>query len=51
VGGWWYGIGLEKGMVGASWWAVATTAGLGCAMAMMTYEGSGHEIYLEGDEI
>ncbi|KAI4861802.1 MFS general substrate transporter [Hypoxylon rubiginosum] len=50
VGGWWYGTSLEKGMVGASWWAVAFVSALGCAAAMLIYEGSGHEIFLEGEE-
>ncbi|KAI1760226.1 MFS general substrate transporter [Hypoxylon sp. FL1150] len=50
VGGWWYGQSLEKGMVGASWWAIAFVAALGCAAAMLIYEGSGHEILLEGEE-
>ncbi|OTA62875.1 MFS general substrate transporter [Hypoxylon sp. EC38] len=50
VGGWWYGAGLEMGMVGASWWAVALVSALGCISAMFIYEGSGHEIFLEGEE-
>ncbi|KAI1804012.1 MFS general substrate transporter [Daldinia bambusicola] len=50
VGGWWYGSGLEMGVVGWSWWAVAFVSALGCASAMFIYEGSGHEILLEGEE-
>ncbi|GAP86660.1 putative MFS transporter [Rosellinia necatrix] len=50
VGGWWYGAGLEAGVVGASWWAVAGLAALGCASSFFIYEGSGHEIILEGEE-
>ncbi|XXH02859.1 hypothetical protein Hte_009247 [Hypoxylon texense] len=50
VGGWWYGTSLEKGVVGASWWAIALVSALGCAAAMLIYEGSGHEIFLEGEE-
>ncbi|KAI1483455.1 MFS general substrate transporter [Daldinia eschscholtzii] len=50
VGGWWYGAGLEMGMVGWSWWAVAFVSALGCASAMFVYEGSGHEILLEGEK-
>lgn len=49
VGGWWYGAGLEAGMVGASWWAVALVAAMGCMSAMLVYEGSGHEILLDGE--
>ncbi|KAI0384980.1 MFS general substrate transporter [Hypomontagnella monticulosa] len=50
VGGWWYGAGLEAGMVGISWWAVALVSVLGCVSAMFIYEGSGHEVFLEGEE-
>ncbi|KAI0538429.1 major facilitator superfamily domain-containing protein [Xylaria digitata] len=50
VGGWWYGASLEAGIVGASWWGVAGVAALGCASAFFIYEGSGHEIILEGEE-
>ncbi|KAI8631635.1 major facilitator superfamily domain-containing protein [Xylariaceae sp. FL1651] len=50
VGGWWYGASLESGVVGASWWAIAGVAALGCASSFFIYEGSGHEIILEGEE-
>ncbi|KAJ9144615.1 MFS general substrate transporter [Pleurostoma richardsiae] len=50
VGGWWYGMGLDAGIVEAGWWGVAGMSALGCVSAMWTYEGSGHEIYLEGEE-
>ncbi|KAI0403600.1 major facilitator superfamily domain-containing protein [Xylaria palmicola] len=50
VGGWWYGASLEAGVVGAGWWGVAGVAGLGCASSFFIYEGSGHEIILEGEE-
>ncbi|KAI1296420.1 major facilitator superfamily domain-containing protein [Xylaria venustula] len=50
VGGWWYGASLEVGVVGASWWGVAGVAALGCASSFFIYEGSGHEIILEGEE-
>ncbi|KAH8657968.1 MFS transporter [Xylariales sp. PMI_506] len=44
VGGWWYGAGLNMGMVGFSWWAVTGMSALGCGSAMLMYEGTGHEI-------
>ncbi|KAM0817854.1 putative Major facilitator superfamily (MFS) profile domain-containing protein [Seiridium cardinale] len=47
VGGWWYGAGLDIGMVGASWWAVTGMSALGCVSAMFIYEGNGHEIDLD----
>ncbi|RYP26667.1 hypothetical protein DL767_007950 [Monosporascus sp. MG133] len=50
VGGWWYGSGLEIGMVGASWWGIAGMSALGCAAATCIYEGSGHEIFLDEEE-
>ncbi|ORY62134.1 major facilitator superfamily domain-containing protein [Pseudomassariella vexata] len=50
VGGCWYGIGLNAEMVGFSWWAVGGMSALGWAAAMIIYEGSGHEIYLDGEE-
>lgn len=49
VAGWWYGLGLERGMVGAAWWGTAIAAALGCGTAFAVYEGSGHEIFLEGE--
>ncbi|KAI1818634.1 major facilitator superfamily domain-containing protein [Poronia punctata] len=50
VAGWWYGASLEAGVVGASWWGVACVAALGCLASFFIYEGSGHEIILEGEE-
>ncbi|KAI5462832.1 major facilitator superfamily domain-containing protein [Mariannaea sp. PMI_226] len=49
VGGWWYGYGLDIGMVAWGWWGVAAVAILGCGTALMMHEGSGHEIFLEGE--
>lgn len=50
VGGWWYGASLEAGVVPAGWWGVAGVAALGCASSFLIYEGSGHEIIIEGGE-
>lgn len=47
VAGWWYGRGLDIGMVGASWWGVTGMSVLGCASAMLIYEGSGNEVSLD----
>ncbi|KAH7131507.1 major facilitator superfamily domain-containing protein [Dactylonectria estremocensis] len=49
VGGWWYGYGLDIGMVAWGWWGVAAVATLGCGTALLMHEGSGHEIFLEGE--
>ncbi|KKY36510.1 putative mfs transporter [Diaporthe ampelina] len=50
VGGYWYGIGLDWGMVAFSWWAVGAVAVGGWVASLMLYEGSGKEIELEGDD-
>jgi hypothetical protein len=49
VGGWWYGAGLEKGVIGLSWWCVALASVASCVIAMWVYEGSGHEVFLPGE--
>lgn len=50
ISGWWYGIGLDRGVVGAAWWGTAAVAAAGCVTAVWVYEGSGHEIFLEGED-
>ncbi|KAI9741369.1 MAG: hypothetical protein M1834_003086 [Cirrosporium novae-zelandiae] len=50
IGGIWYGQGLENGVVGTAWWACSAVATVGCGTAMLVYEGSGHEIILDGEE-
>jgi hypothetical protein len=50
VGGWWYGSGLENGVVGMAWWAVAAVSVAGCVVAVWVYEGSGHEVFLPGEQ-
>lgn len=49
VGGFWYGQGLEMGVVGLAWWGIAAVAVAGCVASFFVYEGSGHEIFLEGE--
>ncbi|KAF4122322.1 Major Facilitator Superfamily [Geosmithia morbida] len=49
VGGWWYGYGLDIGMVAWGWWLVAAMSVVGCVTALGMHEGSGHEIYLPGE--
>ncbi|KAH6674333.1 major facilitator superfamily domain-containing protein [Halenospora varia] len=50
LGGWVYGVGLEKGVVGATFWALAGVAGLSCFASNFVKDGDGHEIRLEGDD-
>ncbi|KAM0795437.1 major facilitator superfamily domain-containing protein [Usnea florida] len=49
VGGWGYGKGLQVGVVGAVWWALAGVAGVGWVLSGLVREGDGHEIWLEGE--
>ena len=49
VGGWWYGYGLDVGMVAWGWWSVAAMASIGCLTSYGMHDGSGHEIFLEGE--
>ncbi|CAK7199561.1 hypothetical protein SEUCBS139899_002241 [Sporothrix eucalyptigena] len=49
VGGMWYGWGLQHQLVAAGWFGVAVVSVIGCVSALWIYEGSGHEIVLDGD--
>ncbi|KAF2086329.1 MFS general substrate transporter [Saccharata proteae CBS 121410] len=48
--GYWYGVGLEKGMVGMAWWVVAAVSAIGCVASFWVRNGTGHEILLPGEE-
>lgn len=50
LGGWGYGKGLQVGVVGAVWWALALVAGVGWLLSGLVREGDGHEIWLEGEK-
>ncbi|KZF26176.1 MFS general substrate transporter [Xylona heveae TC161] len=50
IGGWLYGLGLRHGIVGAVWWGLSGVAIVGWVVSGLVYEGSGHEISLEGEE-
>lgn len=50
LGGWGLGAGLRAGVVGAVWWALAAVAAVGWLASGLVYEGSGHELSLEGEE-
>jgi len=50
VSGYVYGLGLENGIIGAAWWVVSLVAILGWVATRWTREGSGHEIFLPGEE-
>lgn len=50
LGGWLYGYGLDKGMVGLVFWAIAIMAVVNVIASTFVTEGNGHEIRLEGDD-
>jgi len=50
LAGWWFGIWMERGVVGMAWWIVGSVAALGCVAAYWVRNGSGHEIFLPGEE-
>ncbi|OHE99138.1 major facilitator superfamily transporter [Colletotrichum orchidophilum] len=49
--GWLYGRGLEGGIVGAVWWGLAGVAVLGVLASWAVWEGDGHELRIDGDEV
>ncbi|OLN85555.1 putative membrane protein YCR023C-like protein 8 [Colletotrichum chlorophyti] len=49
--GWLYGRGLAGGIVGAVWWGLAGVAVLGVLASWFVWEGDGHEVWLDGDEV
>ncbi|GAB1316215.1 hypothetical protein MFIFM68171_06425 [Madurella fahalii] len=50
MGGFLYGLGLARGIIGAVWWGLAGVAVCGFLASLFVREGDGHEIWLEGDE-
>lgn len=50
LAGYWYGMWTERGIVGMAWWIVATVAACGCIASFKVRNGSGHEIFLPGEE-
>jgi len=50
LAGYWYGVWLERGVVGMAWWIVASVSACGCVASFWVRNGSGHEIFLPGEE-
>ena len=50
AGGYWFGLGLDKGMVGLGWWAIASISAFGCVASLWVKNGSGYEVVLGEDE-
>lgn len=45
-----FAAGLRNGVAGAAWWVLSGEAVLACMASLWVRDGSGHEIWLEGDE-
>jgi len=50
VAGYLFGVGLDAGVVGTAWWALAVAGGFAVLTSLLVKDGSGHEILLEGDD-
>ncbi|KAF1929002.1 uncharacterized protein M421DRAFT_100723 [Didymella exigua CBS 183.55] len=50
AGGYWFGLGLEKGMVGLGWWAIAGISALGCIASLWVKNESGYEVLLQEED-
>lgn len=50
MGGFLYGLGLAKGVVGAVFWCLSGVAVCNIIVSWFVREGNGHEIWLEGDK-
>tara|TARA_R110002003_G_scaffold3_30_gene215 strand:- start:24580 stop:25737 length:1158 start_codon:yes stop_codon:yes gene_type:complete len=46
---WVFGKGLDRGVVGLSWWLMSAVAVVGWIVAQGVREGDGHEVLLEGE--
>ncbi|KAK3071323.1 hypothetical protein LTR53_008828 [Teratosphaeriaceae sp. CCFEE 6253] len=50
LAGYWYGVWTERGIVGMAWWFTGSVAAMGCVASFWVRNGSGHEIFLPGEE-
>ena len=50
LAGYWFGVWIERGVVGMAWWITALVACIGCVASFWVRNGSGHEIFLPGEE-
>jgi len=50
AGGYWFGLGLEKGIVGLGWWAIAGISAFGCLASLWVRNGSGYEVLLQEED-
>lgn len=45
-----FGAGLGVGIVGSAWWSLAGVAAAGVMASALVREGTGQEIFLEGEQ-
>ena len=50
LAGYWFGVWIERGVAGMAWWITAMVASIGCVASFWVRNGSGHEIFLPGEE-
>jgi len=50
LAGYWYGVWTKRGVVGMAWWIVALIACVGCVASFWVRNGSGHEVFLPGED-
>lgn len=50
LAGYWFGLWTERGIVGMAWWITGSVAAIGCVTSFWVRNGSGHEIFLPGEE-
>ena len=50
LAGYWFGTWTEAGVIGMAWWITGSVAAIGCVASFWVRNGSGHEIYLPGEE-
>ncbi|KAK3683077.1 hypothetical protein LTR37_020588 [Vermiconidia calcicola] len=50
LAGYWFAVWTERGIVGMSWWIVGSVSAIGCVASFWVRNGSGHEIFLPGEE-
>ena len=50
LAGYWFGTWTERGVIGMAWWITGIVASFGCVASFWVRNGSGHEIFLPGEE-
>jgi hypothetical protein len=48
--GYWFGMWTKRGIIGMAWWITGSISAIGCVAAFWVRNGSGHEIFLPGEE-